>query len=141
MNGGALQWLALAIEILGLILVTIELYLPTVAERLKAFFERVQFRFTKRPGTKQEWNWIAVGAFVMLWVVSVLIVSIWDPSMSLVANVAFTAFTILLGIIIGLSRVFVRVGVALGRGNAVGGVGLLLAMIGFTIEISQMMLT
>ena len=58
--------------------------------------------------------------------------------MSIVANVAFTLFTVFLGAVIFVSKVFVRLGIVLGRGNVIGGVGLVLALIGFTIEISKM---
>ena len=58
--------------------------------------------------------------------------------MSIVANAAFTLFTVFLGVVIFVSKVFVRLGIVLGRGNVIGGVGLVLALIGFTIEISKM---
>ena len=119
---------------------TIELYLPKLAERLKVFFETVQFRFVGRPVTRQDWHWVAIGFYIAIWVSSVAIVSIMEPSMSIVANLAFTVFTIFLGVVAFISKVFVRLGIVLGRGNAIGGVGLVLALIGFTIEISKMVL-
>tara|TARA_Y100000310_G_C20657190_1_gene802598 strand:+ start:1402 stop:1587 length:186 start_codon:yes stop_codon:yes gene_type:complete len=60
--------------------------------------------------------------------------------MSFIANIAFTIFTVFLGLIIYISKIFVRLGVVLGRGNAIGGVGLVLALIGFTIEVSKMVI-
>lgn len=61
--------------------------------------------------------------------------------MSLIANIAFTIFTVFLALVIYISKIFVRLGIVLGRGNAIGGVGLVLALIGFTIEITKMVVT
>lgn len=138
LNESVINWVGLTIQVFGLLLVTVELYLPTLAERLKVFFETIQFRFAGRPATRQDWHWIGIGFYITTWVISVAIVSIMEPSMSIVANVAFTIFTIFLGVVTFISKVFVRLGIALGRGNAIGGVGLVLALIAFTIEISKM---
>lgn len=138
MADSVLQWVGFTIQVVGLLLITIELYLPRLAESVKDLFVRVQFQFVRRPGTRQDWYWIATGSYIFVWVVSVAIVSIWEPSMSIVANIAFTIFTVFLGLVIYISKIFVRLGIVLGRGNAIGGVGLVLALIGFTIEISKM---
>lgn len=138
MAGSVIHWIGFTIQVIGLLLITIELYLPTLSERLKVFFERIQFRFVRRPATRQDWNWMATGSYIFIWVISVTIVSIWEPSMSIIANIAFTIFTLFLGIVIYISKIFVRLGIVLGRGNAIGGVGLVLALIGFTIEVSKM---
>ena len=114
--------------------------MPPLAERLKTFLESIQFRLVGTTATKQYWNWVAISAYITIWVVSVAIVSLSDPAMSIVANVAFTIFTVFLGSVIFMSKVFVRLGIELGRGNVIGGVGLVLALIGFTIEISKMVL-
>ena len=66
------------------------------------------------------------------------VLSISDPSMGLIANVAFTVLTILLLSLIGIGRILVRLGVVLGRGNSVGGVGLVIALIGVSLEVSQL---
>ncbi len=140
MADSVIQWVGFTIQVIGLFLITIELYLPRLAESVKVFFERVQFQFVRRPATRQDWNWIATGSYIFVWVVSVAIVSIWEPSTSVVANIAFTIFTVFLGLVIFISKIFVRLGIVLGRGNAIGGVGLVLALIGFTIEISKMVI-
>lgn len=140
MNESVINWVGLTIQVIGLFLVTIELYLPALAERLKVFFETTQFRFVGRPVTRQDWHRLAIGFYIAIWVLSVAIVSIMEPSMSFVANVAFTAFTVFLGLVIFISRAFVRLGIVLGRGNAIGGIGLVLSLIGFTIEISKMVI-
>ena len=141
MADSVIQWVGFTIQVIGLLLVTIELYLPTLSESVKVFFERVQFQFVHRPGTRQDWNWIATGSYIFVWLISVAIVSIWEPSMSLIANIAFTIFTVFLALVIYISKIFVRLGIVLGRGNAIGGVGLVLALIGFTIEITKMVVT
>lgn len=140
MNESVINWVSLSIQVFGMLLVTVELYLPKLAERLKVFFETIQFRFVGRPATKRDWHWVAIGFYIAVWVIAVTIVSIMEPSMSIVANVAFTVFTIFLGVVAFISKVFVRLGIVLGRGNAIGGVGLVLALIGFTIEISKMVI-
>ena len=140
MADSVINWIGFTVQVIGLLLISVELYLPALSERLKVFFESVQFRFVGRPATRQDWNWVATGAYIAIWVVSVSIVSIMEPKMSIVANVAFTIFTVFLGVVIFISKVFVRLGIALGRGNAIGGVGLVLALIGFTIEVSKMVL-
>lgn len=140
MAGSVINWVGFTIQVIGLLLITIELYLPALSERLKIFFESIQFRFVRRPATRKDWNWIATGSYISIWVISVSIVSIWEPSMSIVANIAFTIFTLFLGVIIYLSKIFVRLGIVLGRGNAIGGVGLVLALIGITIELSKMII-
>lgn len=140
MTESVINWVGFTIQVIGLLLVMIELYLPTLAERLKVFFETIQFRFVGRPVTRQDWHWVAIGFYIAIWVISVAIVSVMEPSMSIVANVAFTVFTIFLGVVTFISKVFVRLGIVLGRGNAIGGVGLVLALIGVTIEISKMAL-
>lgn len=140
MDGNVIQWVGFTIQVVGLLLVAIELYLPNLSERVKAFLERVQFRFIQRQGTRQDWNWITTASYIFIWVISVTIVSIWQPSMSFVANMAFTIFTVFLGLAIFISKIFVRLGIVLGRGNAIGGVGLVLALIGFTIEVSKIVI-
>ena len=140
MTDSVINWVGFTIQVIGLLLITIELYLPPLAERLKTFLESIQFRLVGTTATKQYWNWVAIGAYIATWVISVAIVSILDPAMSIVANVAFTIFTVFLGCVIFISKVFVRLGIELGRGNVIGGVGLVLALIGFTIEISKMVI-
>lgn len=45
-----------------------------------------------------------------------------------------------MSIVAFISKVFVILGIVLGRGNTIGGVGLVLALIGFTIEVSKMVI-
>lgn len=117
-------------QLIGLILVAIELYFPKMSERLRAFFEE-----TKPKTIKSSIFW--VGSYIFIWTISTIVLSIWDQSMNLMANVFFTVVTIIILLIIGVSKALVRLGVVLGRGNSIGGVGLVLALIGFSIEIAQ----
>ncbi len=135
--GGVLQWVAVVVEFIGLSLIAIELYFPGPSERLKTIFEGSKPRFLSRPETRRDW-YVWIGIYILLWIVVVAVLSIWDPSMSIVANVAFTIFTTFVFVLIGIGKMFVRLGVVLGRGNAVGGVGLVMALIGVLLEISQM---
>ena len=135
--GGVLQWVAVVVEFIGLSLIAIELYFPGPSERLKTIFEGTKPRFLNRPETRRDW-YVWIGFYILIWIVVVAVLSIWDPSMSIVANVAFTIFTTFVFVLIGIGKMFVRLGVVLGRGNAVGGVGLVMALIGFSLEISQL---
>jgi len=126
-----MQWVAIIVEFLGLALVAIELYLPKSSESLKVFFEETKPKFMRSPKV-----WIA--SYIFIWVVAAIGFSILDQSMSLIANIFFTVFTVLVLLILAISKTLVRLGVVLGRGNSVAGVGLVLALIGFSIEIVQL---
>ncbi len=135
--GGVLQWVAVVVEFIGLSLIAIELYFPGPSERLKTIFEGTKPRVLNRPETGRDW-YVWIGFYILIWIVVVAVLSIWDPSMSIVANVAFTIFTTFVFVLIGIGKIFVRLGVVLGRGNSVGGVGLVMALIGLSLEISQL---
>ena len=125
-----MQWGAIIVGFIGLLLVAIELYFPKSSESLKVFFEQAKPKVMKKP-------WIWIGSYICIWVVAVFALIVWDQSMSVVANVFFTVFTAVVLLILGISKMLVKLGVALGRGNSVCGVGLVLALIGFIIEIIQ----
>ncbi len=135
--GGGLQWTAVVVEFIGLSLIAIELYFPSSSERLKTIFEGTRPRLLSRPETRRDW-YLLISLYIAVWIVTVAALSIWDPSMSVIRNIAFTVFTILLLVLIGISKMFVQLGVVLGRDNSVGGVGLVMALIGFSLEISQL---
>ena len=135
--GGALQWVAVVVEFIGLSLIAIELYFPGPSERLKTIFERTKPRFLSRPETHRDW-YVWSGSYILIWIVVVGVLAIRDPSMSMVANIAFTIFTLFLFVVIGVGRISVRLGVVPGRGNSVGGVGLVMALMGFSLEVSQL---
>ena len=134
MSNNLLQWIAIVIEFIGLVLITLELYFPRSSERLKSLFEDVKPRIMGNP---KKW----IGCFILIWVVAVIALSVLDQTMSLVANVVFTIFTVLVILMLGISKMFIRLGVFLGRGNSVGGVGLVLAIIGLSLEIIQLVLS
>lgn len=113
-------------------LIAVELYFPTLSEALKSTFEDTKPKFMKN-----QTLWI--GSYVLVWVIAVFGLSAWDQSMLLVSNVFFSAITMIVLLTIGASKGLVRLGVALGRGNSVAGVGLVFALIGFTMEIIQLM--
>nr|WP_136249656.1 hypothetical protein [Ningiella ruwaisensis] len=112
-------------------MITVELYFPKTSEFLKDTFEETKPKFMRN---KTAW----IGSFIFFWIAAVLSLSAWDPSMLFFANVFFSAITALVLLILSISKVLVRLGVVLGRGNSVGGVGLVLALIGFSIELMQL---
>ena len=128
-----LQWMAVVVEVGGLLLIAIELYFQSLSERLKALFDETQPDFQRRPG-------IWIGAYVSIWIFTTAVLSIFDMSMSVVANIAFSIVTTLILVLMGISKLLVRLGVALGRGNSVGGVGLVMALMGVSIELVQLFL-
>ncbi|GGW76369.1 hypothetical protein [Alteromonas halophila] len=125
------QWTAIIIELIGLVLVSVELYFPKVSEFLKATFEETKPKFMKN---KLAW----LGCFIVIWIVAVFVLSAWNTSMLLISNLFFSAITAIVLIIFTISKLLVRLGVVLGRGNSVGGVGLVLALIGFSLELIQL---
>ena len=135
--GVVLQWPAIVVEFIGLSLIAIELYFPSSSERLKTIFEGTKPRLLSRPETRRDW-YVLISIYITVWIVTVAALTIWDPSMNIIANIAFTIFTTFVLVLIGIGRIFVRLGVVLGRGNSVGGVGLVMALIGFSLEISQL---
>ena len=130
MYSNLIQWSAIIIELIGLMLIAVELYFPRTSEFLKATFEETKPKFLKN---KYAW----VGGFIFIWIAAVIGLSFWDPSMLLFANLFFSAITALVLLVASLSKVLVRLGVVIGRGNSVGGVGLVLALIGFSMELLQ----
>lgn len=80
---------------------------------------------------------IWLGAYILIWISAVAGLAVWDQSMAFVSNIIFSVITTLVLILLGVSKLLVRLGVVLGRGNSVGGVGLVLALIGFSIELVQ----
>jgi len=79
-----------------------------------------------------------IGGFILIWILAVASLSAFDQSMLVVANIVFSAMTALVLLLFGISRALVRLGVVFGRGNSVGGVGLVLALIGFSMELIQL---
>jgi len=136
----ALQWVAIIVEFLGLTLIAIELYFPRLSIRLRFLLESGnqepddQFRSVSRMYSILRW----AGAYIGTWIAIVVALSLRDPAYSVIANVALTIVTVLILFAIWFSGLLARIGVALGRGNSVGGVGLVLAVIGFSIEIFQL---
>lgn len=128
MTDSVIQWTSIVIELFGLALVAIELYLPKLSERLKLTFEQTQPRVKNNPLL-----WIS--AFIVVWIVTVILLSLIDTAMSFYGNLIFTVVTVLVLFIHGISKLAIRLGVILGRGNAVGGVGLVLAISGLLLEI------
>ena len=114
-----------------MVLISVELYFPKLSESLKATFEETKPKFMKNP---KVW----VGGYILIWVAAVAVLSVWDQSMILISNIFFSVITTLVLLILGVSKLLVRFGVVLGRGNSVAGVGLVLALIGFSIEVVQL---
>lgn len=85
---------------------------------------------------KNRTAWIV--GFISIWIIAVVSLSAWDQSMLVIANIFFSAITVLVLLIFSISKALVKLGVVIGRGNSLGGVGLVLAFIGFSIELIQL---
>lgn len=135
-----LQWVAITTEFIGLSLIAIELYFPNSLAHLKQNIEGVDTNVDNLPADHHTGFSIVTwcGIFIGLWVIVAVIASLWAPSLSIVVNVALTICTVFILTISMIIRKLIRVGVILGRGNSVGGIGLVLALIGFSIELSQL---
>ncbi len=126
-----IQWFAVVIEFIGLLLIAIELYSP----KLSSLFQRA-FANTKPKLIKRPLRWI--GGYILVWVVVATTLTFINPWLGFVSNITFSVFTILVVSLLSISDLFVRLGVVLGKGNVVGGVGLVLAIVGFCLEIVQL---
>ena len=82
---------------------------------------------------------VAIGAYVAVWILTAILVSLYEPSLTLAVNIAFTVFTTLLFVVVGVVGKLVSLGVWMGRGNSIGGIGLVLALIGFSMEVAQLL--
>ncbi len=133
-----LQWLAIVIEFAGLTLVAIELYAPRSSQRLVDALEAPD------PDTEASLrrNWRGAGSitvvYVVAWILGAIAVSVWDPALNLTFNLWMTIFTVAFSVVVVAIGKLMRLGVVLGRGNSVGGIGLVLALIGFSLEIAQL---
>jgi len=127
-----IQWGAIVIELIGLVLIAVELYFPKLSESLKVIFEETKPKVMKSPKV-----WI--GSYILIWVTVVIGLSVWDQSMILISNLFFSFITTIVLLILGICKALVRLGVVLGKGNSVGGVGLVLSLIGFSIEVVQLL--
>ncbi len=133
-----LQWLAIVIEFAGLTLVAIELYAPRSSQRL------VEALAAPDPDTEASLrrDWRGVGSitvvYVIAWILGAIAVSVWDPALNLTFNLWMTIFTVAFSVVVVAIGKLMRLGVVLGRGNSVGGIGLVLALIGFSLEIAQL---
>jgi hypothetical protein len=126
-----LPWIAIVVEVIGISLVATELYIPKLSEALKRVFEQAKPKIIRRPVF-----WIS--GYCVTWVLAVVILSINNHAMILITNIIFIAFTVVVLLLLMISRCLIKLGVSMGRGNSVGGVGLVLAVIGLYIEIYQL---
>ena len=138
MIGDSLQWVAVAVEFLGLALIAIELYSPRLSTRLRQLLDASNDRDDLDKAIRLRTMMTVVGLYIATWITIVAVLSVQDPAWSVIANVALTIVTVLILLSIWISGLLVRIGVALGRGNSAGGVGLVLALIGFSIELFQL---
>ncbi|WP_395344388.1 hypothetical protein PN836_006375 [Ningiella sp. W23] len=131
MTSTILQWTTIVIEFIGLLLITLELYFKPLSQELRAIFDNTKPKVIAKPI-----RWI--GGYIILWVLAVLVLSMWEQSMGFTANIIFSVFITLVLLLIAISKSLIRLGVMIGKGNSVGGVGLVLALIGLSLEIGQM---
>jgi len=127
-----IQWFAVAIELIGLLLISVELYSPRLSQLLKDTFENTKPKLASSPV-----KWII--GYIIIWVLIAGGFTYLNPWAGFAINVTFTVFTVLIISLLSISKLFVRLGIAVGKGNSVGGVGLVLAIVGFSLEITQLL--
>lgn len=136
-----LQWLGIAIQLAGLALIVVELYAPRSSSRISETVESVTREKSARK--KKAKNWRSAGGitavYVTAWVVGSLGVSIWNSSLSLTFNVGMTIFSTLFWLVVLIIDRLLKLSVFVGRGNTIGGVGLVLAVIGLALEIASLL--
>ena len=135
------QWLAIVIEFAGLTLVALELYSPLSSSRLAEALEGVESSSNPADGATDTSRrlMVIITVFVAVWIIGAIAVSIWDPALNLHFNIAMTIFSVVFFALVLAIKKLLRLGVILGRGNTVGGVGLVLALIGFVFEVTQVL--
>lgn len=137
-----LQWLGIAIQLAGLALIVIELYAPRSSSRISETVEGVTCDKPERKEKVGHW-WRSAGGitgvYVAAWVVGSLGVSIWDPTLNLKFNIVMTIFSTVFWLIVLIIDRLLKLSVFVGRGNTIGGVGLILAIIGLALEIASML--
>ena len=130
-----LSWLAVTIELIGLSLIALELYMPKSMRRLTQALDAPN----AGTGHETQATKLAIGIYVGVWVLGGIVIAFWDPGLTITFNVAMTLFTLVFATIVFVLARLVRIGVIVGRGNSIGGIGLVLALIGFTLEVSQLL--
>ena len=136
-----LQLLGIAIQLAGLALIVVELYAPRSSSRISETVESVTREKSARKGKVKNWRSASgiTAVYVAAWVVGALGVSIWDPTLSLAFNVVMTIFSTLFWLVVLIIDRLLKLSVFVGRGNTIGGVGLVLAIIGLALEIASLL--
>ena len=136
-----IQWVAIVIEFVGLTLIALELYSPLSSNRLAEALEGVDSDSIPPNGTEEGSRSVAVviTVYVGVWVIGAIAVSIWDPALNLSFNIGMTIFSVIFWAFVLMIEKLLRLGIVLGRGNTVGGIGLVLALIGFAFEVTQLL--
>ncbi len=136
-----IQWVAIVIEFVGLTLIALELYSPLSSNRLAEALEGVDSDSIPPNGTEEGSRSVAVviSVYVGVWVIGAIAVSIWDPALNLSFNIGMTIFSVIFWAFVLMIEKLLRLGIVLGRGNTVGGIGLVLALIGFAFEVTQLL--
>ena len=136
-----IQWLAIVIEFTGLTLIALELYSPLSSNRLAQALEGIESdsNLPHRTSGATRRVVVVISVYVAVWLIGAIAVSIWDPALNLYFNIGMTIFSVVVCALLLTIEKLLRLGIILGRGNTVGGIGLVLALIGFTFEVTQVL--
>ncbi len=77
--------------------------------------------------------------YIAAWVLGSLGVSVWDPTLNLHFNAAMTIFSTLFWLVVLAIDRLLKLSVFVGRGNTIGGVGLVLSITGLVLEIVSLL--
>lgn len=132
-----LQWLGIVIQLAGIALIVIELYAPRSSSRISGAVEGVGREKPALKGERRGWRGVGgiTGVYVAAWVLGSIGVSIWDPKLNLYFNAVMTIFSTLFWVVVLTIDRLLKLTVFVGRGNTIGGIGLVLAIIGLALEI------
>lgn len=136
-----IQWLAIVIEFAGLTLIALELYSPLSSNRLAEALEGIESdsKLPHRTSGASRRVVVVISVYVAVWLIGAIAVSIWDPALNLYFNIGMTVFSAVFWALVLTIEKLLRLGIILGRGNTLGGIGLVLALIGFTFEVTQVL--
>ncbi|MEM7364954.1 MAG: hypothetical protein AAF525_13100 [Pseudomonadota bacterium] len=132
MNSEFVQYTTVVIELIGLSLIAIELYWPRSVVHIDGALSSV-------PESSDDRRTMPfVIGLIVAWVLISVFVTLVHPEMSIVVHLLLMAGTVLGLTIYWLIQRLISLGIFLGRGSAIGGVGLLLALTGVALEMAQL---
>lgn len=139
-----LEWLAVAIEMAGLALIAVDIYLPGTVRQVRETLEKTVPQATGGTSAQREaWRttaWIAL--YAVVWIVIATAFSAWDPQWGRVANMALAVITVLVVTLMALVSVVLQslAGARPGAERTLRSMGLVTVLLGIALQVTQLLL-